>query len=127
LDTFGHVNNATYLQLLEDARWEWITAGGYGLGRVKELQQGPTILQCSLEFRRELHNRTKVLIRSWVDSYVGKIGRVTQEIRFEDGSVACTASFVVGLFDLRARKLVEPTDEWLEAVGLSRSAWKSSG
>jgi acyl-CoA thioester hydrolase len=111
---------------LEDARWEWITAGGYGLARVKELQQGPTILQCSLEFRRELRNRTKVVIRSWVESYKGKIGRVCQEIRFEDGSLACSASFVVGLFDLRARKLVEPSDEWLVAVGLSRSAWQSS-
>ena len=30
LDTFGHVNNAMYLQLFETARWQWITDGGDG-------------------------------------------------------------------------------------------------
>ena len=36
LDTFGHVNNATYLQLYEEARWELITRNGYGLAKVRE-------------------------------------------------------------------------------------------
>jgi acyl-CoA thioester hydrolase len=31
LDTFGHVNNAMYLALLEEARWDLITTNGYGL------------------------------------------------------------------------------------------------
>ena len=28
LDTFGHVNNATYFELLEEARWDFITNNG---------------------------------------------------------------------------------------------------
>ena len=33
LDTFGHVNNAKYLEILEEARWDLITGNGYGLMR----------------------------------------------------------------------------------------------
>ena len=32
--------------------------------------------------------------------------------------VCCTADFVIGLFDLKQRKLVLPTDDWLYAVGM---------
>ena len=31
LDTFGHMNNAMYLTLFEEARWEFITQRGFGL------------------------------------------------------------------------------------------------
>ena len=34
LDSFGHVNNATYLHLYEEARWDFITKRGFGLARV---------------------------------------------------------------------------------------------
>jgi acyl-CoA thioester hydrolase len=37
----------------------------------------------------------------------------------EKEELCCDATFVVGLFDLQARKLVLPTPEWLRAVGLS--------
>jgi len=104
LDTFGHVNNATYLQLLEEARWQWITEGGYGLSEIKERGLGPTILEISLKFRRELTNRQSIVIRSWLDSYVGKIAIIHQEIVQSDGEVNCEAEFVMGLFDVRLRK-----------------------
>lgn len=124
LDTFGHVNNATYLEIFEQARWEWISAGGYGLARVAELQQGPTVLECTVKFRRELRNRQQVCVRSEVSSYVGKIARVRQEIVLPGGETACEAEFVIGLFDLARRKLIEPTAPWLAAVGLREEDWQ---
>lgn len=126
LDTFGHVNNATYLEIFEQARWEWISSAGYGLDRVQELQQGPTVLACTIKFKRELRNRQQVFIRSEVGSYVGKIARVRQEIVLPDGTSACEAEFVVGLFDLARRKLIEPTPAWLAAVGLTEGDWQPS-
>ena len=30
VDSYGHVNNATYLSLYEEARWEVITPEGFG-------------------------------------------------------------------------------------------------
>ena len=36
LDTFGHMNHAKYLEIFEQARWELINEGGYGLKKIKE-------------------------------------------------------------------------------------------
>ncbi|HTB57736.1 MAG TPA: acyl-CoA thioesterase [Polyangia bacterium] len=119
LDTFGHVNNAKYLEILEEARWDLITRNGYGLAEVIRRRIGPTILEISLKFQRELKNRQPIVIRTWMDSYAGKIGRVRQEIRDPDGNLFCEALFTIGLFDLDARKLILPTPEWLRALGLT--------
>lgn len=120
LDTFGHVNNATYLTLFEQARWQLITDNGYGLEKIQELGLGPTILEIKLSFARELRLREKITIESQMTSYVRKIGILTQRM-IRDGEVCCTAEFVIGLFSLKERKLVLPTPDWLQAVGLETS------
>lgn len=117
LDTFGHVNNATYLDLFEAARWDWITGNGFGLERIRELQQGPTVLEANLRFKREIKNRQRIVIRTWVESYEGKICVVMQEMCDEAGELCCEGRFVCALFDLRARRLLAPTADWLAAVG----------
>jgi acyl-CoA thioester hydrolase len=122
LDTFGHVNNATYLQLFEEARWDLVTRNGYGLDEVVRRRMGPIILEASLKFQRELRNRQAVVIRSWTDSYVGKVARFTQQMVDEQGRVCCDGTFVFGLFDLTARKLIPPTPDWLRAVGIPPEA-----
>jgi len=118
LDTFRHVNNATYLELLEEARWDVITRNGYGLEVIEERQLGPTILRVDLRFRREIKNRQRITIRSWTESYSGKICTFEQQMLDEQQNLCCEATFTLGLFDLRARRLVLPTAEWLRAVGL---------
>lgn len=118
LDTFGHVNNAAYLQILEQARWDIITRNGYGLDEVHRRRIGPVVLEVRLRFVRELRNRQRVTIRSWVESYAAKVGTFEQHILDEAGKVCCEASFTIGLFDLTARKLIPATPEWLAALGL---------
>mgnify|MGYP002626401055 CR=1 FL=1 len=54
LDTMGHMNNATYLQLFEEARWDLITANGFGLKEIQQKKQGPTILEINLRFKKEI-------------------------------------------------------------------------
>lgn len=122
LDTFGHVNNATYLELFEEARWDWIQQNGYGLDEIRRRGQGPTILEIHLRFKREVRNRERVAIQSWVDSYAGKIGKLTQRMVDASGDLYCEAKMVFGLFDLAARRLVLPTPEWLAGVGVSDPA-----
>ena len=118
LDVFGHVNNAAYLEIFEEARWDWITRNGYGLREIRERGLGPVILEARLRFQREVTNREPVVIRSRTVEYQRKIGRVEQVMTLADGTVACSAEFVIGLFDLQARKLVRPTPDWLRAVGI---------
>lgn len=119
LDTFGHVNNAKYLEILEEARWDIITPHGFGVDDIRRKQMGPVILEIHLQFRRELRNREHITVRSWCKSHSGKITVLRQVILNEKGEEACSADFVFGLFDLNARKLIEPTPEWLRALGIN--------
>jgi thioesterase-3 len=118
LDTFGHVNNAAYLVMLEDARWDLITKNGYGLKMIQETGLGPTILELKLTFLKELRLREEIIIETQLISYEKKIGKLQQKmIRGEE--VCCVAEFVIGLFSVVERKLVLPTPEWEHAVGMS--------
>jgi YbgC/YbaW family acyl-CoA thioester hydrolase len=119
LDTFGHMNNAAYLVLFEEARWEFITRNGYGLKEVQELQQGPVVLELSMKFRKEITLREKIRITTRLVDHQRKITRLHQEMLKEDGSVATEIDLVFGLFDLKTRRLVEPTPAWKKGIGLS--------
>ncbi len=119
IDTFGHVNNAMYLQIMEEARWQMITERGYGLDKVRESKQGPVILEVNLKFLQELRLREKISIQTDLIEYKGKIGKLRQTVIKENKEVAADAIFVFGLFDLNIRKLVDPTPAWKLAVGLN--------
>ncbi|MBW7910412.1 MAG: acyl-CoA thioesterase [Alphaproteobacteria bacterium] len=122
IDSLGHVNNAVYLTLFEEARWEWITAGGYGLEQIRQYKQSPVILDVTAKFLREVHLREQVMIESRLISYEGKIARLEQDMLRTDAgggkTVCCAAVFTMGFFDLEARKLIAPTPRWKRALGL---------
>lgn len=119
LDTFGHVNNAAYLVLFEEARWEFITHNGYGLKEVQEWQKGPVILELTMRFKREVKLRDKVTIVTHKADLERKITKLKQEMLKEDGTVAAELDLVFGLFDLKTRKLIDATPEWKKALGLA--------
>jgi acyl-CoA thioester hydrolase len=117
MDSFGHVNNAAYLTLFEEARWELITKNGYGLKKIQETKHAPIILELKLTFLKELRLNDHITIETQTMSQKSKIGKLSQKM-LRDGEVCCEAEFVIGLFDMNTRKLIKPTTEWLRAVGL---------
>lgn len=117
LDTFGHVNNATYLQIMEEARWEFISGRGYGLDVIRLTGLGPTILEWKIRFLKELRLREDIIITSHTLSYDKKIGILAHKIVNKQEEICCEAEMTFGLFDTTARRLVLPTAEWLHAIG----------
>jgi thioesterase III len=117
LDSFGHVNNAKYLELFEESRWDTITARGYGLQDVQRLQQGPVILEANVRFSKELKLREKIRISFQAISSMGKVTKLEQILYNSEGEVSATAQFTVGFLDLQSRRLVTPTPGWLKAIG----------
>jgi acyl-CoA thioester hydrolase len=117
LDTFGHMNNAEYLILFEEARWEMLTRNGYGLKKIMETRQGPTILEINLRFLKELRLRDEIVIESQLISYEKKIAKMTQKM-IRGGEDCCRVEITFGLFSLAERKLVLPTPEWLRGIGM---------
>lgn len=116
LDTFGHVNNATYLQIYEEARWQFITENGYGLEKIKATGLGPVILEIKIRFVKELRLREKITIHSQTGEYNGRVGAIKQWITDAEDNICSDIELKIGLFDTHKRKLVEPTEEWLNAV-----------
>ncbi|MFT6633415.1 MAG: acyl-CoA thioester hydrolase [Bacteriovoracaceae bacterium] len=117
LDSFGHVNNAKYFELYEQARWDFISKNGYGLKEIVQNKKGPIVLDVSCRFKRELTNREKITIRSESLDVKGKISHMKQEIFKENGTLASDATFTFGFMDLEARRLMNPPEEWLKAIG----------
>ena len=121
LDTFGHVNNAVYMQLYEQARWDFITSNGFGLKEVQSHKKGPVILESNITYRRELKNRETITIKSKTTDLKGKIMKITQSMIKEDGTIASEAIYTIGFMDLKERKLINPPDLWLKAIGKNES------
>lgn len=120
LDTFGHVNNANYLNIYEEARWDFITKNKLGLKEIMDTQIGPVLLDLHLVFKSELKNREKIKIISQARSEMRNkyVMQLDQKMIKEDGKVASTLTISVGLFDLKERKLLAPTAEWMNALGV---------
>ena len=120
LDTFGHVNNAVYLMLYEEARWDFITKNNLGMKEILETKIGPVLLDLNLTFKSELKNREKIKIVSQARSEMRNkfVMILDQKMIREDGKVASTLTLSVGMMDLNARKLIAPNEQWLKALGL---------
>ncbi|WP_372653127.1 acyl-CoA thioesterase [Halobacteriovorax sp.] len=118
LDTFGHVNNAIYLALYEEARWDFITKGGFGLREIQEKKVGPVVLELNIKFTAELKNREDITIHSKVLGMKNPlVMEMEQSMVKSDGTIASKMIIAFGLFDLSKRKLIPPTDEWMKAIG----------
>lgn len=118
LDSFGHVNNVSYFQLFEEARWQWITENGYGLTKVRSTGRGPVILEARARFKKELTLRTSIQIVTRLLEKRGKVFIVSQAMSDHEGVTYCSAEFTFGLFDTGTRRLVDPTPDWLKALGI---------
>jgi thioesterase-3 len=118
LDTFGHVNNAMYLVILEEARWDLITGRGFGLKAIQKSGMGPVILEYNMKFKKELKLRQTVTIETELVNYEDKIGVLKQHILNDKNEVCFEGTMTFGLFDTKERKLILPTPEWLHAVGV---------
>jgi acyl-CoA thioester hydrolase len=117
LDTFGHVNNAIYLQLYEEARWQLITDGGWGLARIQQEKKGPVVLDLKLDFKAELRNRENIVIKTRFKEMKNKlVFTIEQWMEKEDGKVASTLELSIGIMDLSERRLIIPPADWMKAI-----------
>lgn len=118
LDTFAHVNNATYLALLEEARWEFLNEQGMNLKTIHQTGIGPIVIECNIKFLKELILRQPIVIESQIMSYEGKVGIMRQDILNENNEVYSQAKLTFGVFDMKTRKLILPPPPWSQALGL---------
>src|SRR5262245_52131223 len=92
-DSFGHVNNARYLELLEEARWQF----GEHMGLIELLNAenlGFIIMQMNLRFRLPVVEGDTIQVRTNLIALGTAIGEVEQLImKQSDGKLAAKAKF----------------------------------
>ena len=119
LDTLGHVNNATYLTLFEEARWQYLNSKNYPLEVVMSEKKGPVILDLQLKFLHELKLRDQITITFEPVDIQPKIFKGLQKMLNAKGEVAAELTLTCAFFDLQTRRIIEPNAAWNHVLGKS--------
>ena len=95
LDSFGHVNNAVYLQYAETALWNFYKVSGV-LGELEKEGLFPVIMESNLRYMHELRLMDEVRIDTEVSCTGGIVSYKHKMINEATGLVACkvTGKFV---------------------------------
>jgi acyl-CoA thioester hydrolase len=92
MDAFRHVNNATYLTYLEEARDEWLALT---LGDAGDIW-GFVLARVAIDFRRELTQADDEIVARCGLVRIGRSSVVTrEEVRLRDGTLAAEAECVL--------------------------------
>lgn len=121
LDFLGHVNHAKYLSMLEEARWEMISEGGYGFDDLRKAMISPVILEVNIRYKKEICNRERIVIETQTHAPLSKVGKLEQTMRKENGQIAASAIVTYGVMDLTQRVLIHPPSIWLDAIGVENT------
>lgn len=118
LDTYGHVNHAAYLELFEEARWDYLDKKGFERGWVEENQQGPVVLEANIKYRKEVMPEEELVIESELFSHEKPMLMCAHQKMFKaDGkTLAAEIDLIFGMMDLKQRKLIVPDAEFAKKM-----------
>lgn len=84
-DSYGHVNNAIYLNYLEFARYEFLRDVGFNYSAMLEAGYGIYVARIEIDYKKSAHTDDDLLIKSWPIKKGAVSGIIAQEIwRGED-------------------------------------------
>ena len=114
MDAFGHVNNAKFLTLYEEARAALLFVAARKAG-LTSIEQGVVIARHEIDYIRPVDYGDPVLIELWVEEVRPSKFTVAYEL-FDEGQLASRARSVLVPYDLdagRPRRLTEAEQEFL--------------
>jgi len=98
-DRFGHVNNARYLEFLEEGRWDYLDVHG-PQGGFPALGVFPVVASLSISYRRPAHAGETVAVTTQVGPVSSRKDLMHQEIHQTcSGKLGCEADITVVLVD----------------------------
>jgi thioesterase-3 len=115
-DRFGHVNNARYLEFLEDARWEHLDERGLGIAFFKAHGIFPVVVRLSISYRRPASAGDVLDVTAEVASAGRRKITIAQQARFAtSGEVCVEAEVTVVFLDEKTGRPIPLSEEILDA------------
>lgn len=113
MDAYGHVNNAVYLNYLEEARDAWAQEV---LGKVTDTWDF-VLARVAIDFKQELkQDDGAVIVRCVLDSFGRSSVRTREEIVKQDGTISAIAEAVIVARDPQAGRSRPLSDAEREAL-----------
>ncbi|MEZ4387223.1 MAG: acyl-CoA thioesterase [Candidatus Krumholzibacteriia bacterium] len=78
-DAYGHVNNARWVELLEEARWRWLDEH-VDLDAWDEVGQGLAVVNLDVSYRLPAHPNDTLEFRCWITKLGGRSAVCRQEV-----------------------------------------------
>jgi len=116
LDVYQHVNNARYLEFLEEARWEWleVTEAFHWL---QEQKLAFVVVNININYRRPAVLGDVLVIDSEITQLNGKSGIIAQRVLLAgQETVVADAVLTFVCIDLRTQKAVALEGELRERL-----------
>ncbi len=117
VDGFGHVNNARWLELLEEARWRWLDEA-VDLRSWDADGRGIAVLNIDVTYRRPARRHDTVVLTAWMTRLGGKACVCRQRATHAGtGEVLLDATITFVLFDLATGRARAVDGEAREQLG----------
>jgi acyl-CoA thioester hydrolase len=99
-DSYGHVNNANYLNYLEYARFEFLRDAGFDYQRMIRAGYGVYVARVEIDYRRPAVMDDEILIQSWPVKKGAVSGVIAQKI-IRGGDIIVEAKVTWAFVDSR--------------------------
>ncbi|MDY0900629.1 YbgC/FadM family acyl-CoA thioesterase [Pantoea agglomerans] len=116
LDVYQHVNNARYLEFLEEARWEWLEEVE-AFHWLQEQKLAFVVVNININYRRPAVLGEVLTIDSEITQLNGKSGIIAQRVLLAgQETVVADAALTFVCIDLRTQKAVALEGELRERL-----------
>ncbi len=112
LDSFGHVNHAVYLEICEEARWQYCLENGISFEDIHREKIGPIILEANIKYKKEIKNREKIQILTSFTKVRNTIFTIHHTVVKEDGKIGAEIEISAAIWDIKQRKIIYPPANW---------------
>jgi len=122
LDVYQHVNNARYLEFLEEARWQWLEEAD-AFNWLQQQQLAFVVVNININYRRPAVLGDVLAIHSEMTQLNGKSGVITQRVTLAGSeTLVADAALTFVCIDLRTQKTVPLEGELRERLAALMTA-----
>ncbi|GHE19704.1 acyl-CoA thioesterase [Halomonas urumqiensis] len=117
LDGYGHVNNARYLEFMEEGRWAYFDERPELTRRLGTGEVAFVAVNLNIDYRAAAVAGDDLEVTTRLSAIGGRSARMTQEIfRVADGALVTTATLTFVMLDVKSNQAVPIDDAMRELM-----------